>query len=691
MRRTMLRLVAPVFPSILCALGLAFDADRPAHAQGLSLPGGLSPGGFGRMGPSRGDNGPRSFSAPRGFRGGAMRGRAIDDADEDEDDRRRRRRGQGLDRFVPKSGDLDPRGDRGGKLGRLPRSDREAGGDSRNPRPDRNIPGSSGKRATGGDPKDSRPDGRPNNPGPKGTADCRNSRLGCGKPDRGDPKPDGGTHGDAGCRARGTCGQPTPTDNPSDPNCRRGRGKCDGPTSDPPRRPPVIIVTPIPPLLPEPPVYNPPSYTPPPRPTPVYEPASPSRPALPPRRVDRTPPAPPPAALPPAADTPVPPRRDFTLAPQPQYRPNEVLVTIQGAQPDAVAGQLAQSFNLVIQESQGFALLDNRRVYRFSIPDNRTVETVVAAVASQPGVAQTSPNFYHYLQGGSGGGALLSMQYALPKLRVPDTQDLVSGRGITIAVIDSGVDVNHPAFKGVNITFYDVVDSGVKDPDQHGTAIAGIIAGRGETSGIAPNSKILAMRAFAPERLGAPARTTSMALCRATDVAFAKGARVFNMSFAGPRDPLLLELIDSGHEKGAVFIAAAGNAGPKAPPAFPAAYEKVIGITATDEKDGLYEMANRGSYVSAAAPGVDILVPVVGKSLDYMSGTSFAAAHITGIVALLMERNTSLRPEDVRRILVEAAHDLGEAGHDEDFGAGLADAYRALLMASPKQQSSINP
>jgi subtilisin family serine protease len=274
---------------------------------------------------------------------------------------------------------------------------------------------------------------------------------------------------------------------------------------------------------------------------------------------------------------------------------------------------------------------------------------------------------------------------------VPNTLDLANGRGVTLAVIDSGVDTTHPALQGANIIFYDAVDGGVKDPDQHGTAITGIIAGRGEISGVAPGVRILAMRAFAPEQLGASPSTTSLALARATDRAFTKGARVFNMSFAGPRDPLLLSLIDAGYAKGAVFIAAAGNEGPSAPPAYPAAYDKVLGITATDEDDQLYDMANRGSYVSIAAPGVDILAPVTGNALDLMSGTSFSTAYISGIVALLMERNPALQPADVRRILLEAAHDLGKAGYDEEFGAGLADAYSALQIARPKLQSSISP
>jgi subtilisin family serine protease len=81
---------------------------------------------------------------------------------------------------------------------------------------------------------------------------------------------------------------------------------------------------------------------------------------------------------------------------------------------------------------------------------------------------------------------------------------------------------------------------------------------------------------------------------------------------------------------------------------------------------------------------------VTGEGLDYMSGTSFAAAHISGIAALLMERNPRLGPEDVRSILLNAAHDLGKVGYDEDFGAGLADAYGALIMASPNLQSSVN-
>jgi subtilisin family serine protease len=163
------------------------------------------------------------------------------------------------------------------------------------------------------------------------------------------------------------------------------------------------------------------------------------------------------------------------------------------------------------------------------------------------------------------------------------------------------------------------------------------------------------------------------------------------MSFAAPdADPLLLEIIEGAYKKGAVFVAAAGNDGPNAPPAYPAAYDKVIAITATDEKDALYEQANRGGYIFAAAPGVDIFAPVTGKGFDFLSGTSFAAAHVTGVVALLMESHPDLDAEAIRGALTGAAKDLGERGQDEQFGAGLTDAYGALMLVNQKTAKTGN-
>ena len=131
------------------------------------------------------------------------------------------------------------------------------------------------------------------------------------------------------------------------------------------------------------------------------------------------------------------------------------------------------------------------------------------------------------------------------------------------------------------------------------------------------------------------------------------------MSFAGPRDPSIERAIKAAYDRNVIMIAAAGNAGPKSPPLYPAADPNVIAVTATDMNDKLFSGANRGRYIAIAAPGVDILVPAPDGTYQLTTGTSVATAHISGIVALMLERNPKLSPADVRRILAASAKRLG--------------------------------
>ena len=131
-----------------------------------------------------------------------------------------------------------------------------------------------------------------------------------------------------------------------------------------------------------------------------------------------------------------------------------------------------------------------------------------------------------------------------------------------------------------------------------------------------------------------------------------------------------------------MLIAAAGNAGPNSPPLYPAADRNVIAVTATDIDDRLYTGANRGNHIAVAAPGVDVLVPAPGGAYQFTTGTSVAAAHVSGVVALLIERNPKLTPADVRRILTRTAKSLGPR---ERSGAGLVNAYQAVSSASSRE------
>ena len=150
------------------------------------------------------------------------------------------------------------------------------------------------------------------------------------------------------------------------------------------------------------------------------------------------------------------------------------------------------------------------------------------------------------------------------------------------------------------------------------------------------------------------------------------------MSFAGPNDPLLQRAIEAGIAKGVIFVAAAGNGGPSAEAAYPAAYRGVIAVTAIDSNDQLYDMANRGDYVAIAAPGVDILTPAPNAAYEMSSGTSLAAAHVSGIIALMLERRPTLSTEDARAILKRTARDPGLTAGARGLGAGIIDAALAV-------------
>ena len=269
-------------------------------------------------------------------------------------------------------------------------------------------------------------------------------------------------------------------------------------------------------------------------------------------------------------------------------------------------------------------------------------------------------------------------QYAPQKLGLAEAHRLATGNRVVVAVIDSEVDASHPDLAGaVTASFNASLDR--EKPHAHGTGMAGAIAARRTVLGTAPRVGLLTINAFSTK--AAEAEGTTFTILKGLDWAAAQGARIINMSFAGPSDPRLRDALLKANRKGIVLIAAAGNAGPNSPPLFPAADPNVIAVTATDIDDALFSGANRGNHIAVAAPGVDVLVPAPDGAFQFTTGTSVAAAEVSGVVALLLERNPSLTPADVRRILSGTAKDLGPKGRDPSFGAGLVDALRAVMAA----------
>jgi subtilisin family serine protease len=324
----------------------------------------------------------------------------------------------------------------------------------------------------------------------------------------------------------------------------------------------------------------------------------------------------------------------------------------------------------------------NAVMYRFRIIDQRQVPVVMGSVQGDARVALVQPNFLYALQdaGAASAPAGDPAQYVVSKLHLPQAHDLATGERVLVAVIDSGIDSAHPELKGVVAGRFDVF-KGDPAPHKHGTAMASAIAAHGRLLGVAPAAHILAVRAFDDAPAGAQATTTR--ILDGLQWIAGSGARVVNMSFTGPEDSSMHDMIASLRRKGLVLVAAAGNDGPRAAAAYPAAYQEVIGVTATDVDDHLLKVANHGGYVAVAAPGVDVFVAAPGGAYDFTTGTSVAAAHVSGLAALLIARNPGLTPDAVQSILMKTAKDLGPQGRDDEFGAGLVDAYEALLTQAP--------
>jgi subtilase family protein/fervidolysin-like protein len=358
--------------------------------------------------------------------------------------------------------------------------------------------------------------------------------------------------------------------------------------------------------------------------------------------------------------------------------PDEVVIELSNSVSTQQIDALQRRFRLSRIESQTFQL-SNTTLYRWRIPDGRSVATVVRALEGDRRVASAQPNYLFTLQQNEVKSEGDPAQYELAKLHLPQAHTIAKGDNVLVAVIDSAVDVAHSELAGSIAESFDVLSAAVQ-PHQHGTAVAGLIAAHDRLMGSAPGAKILAIRAFAPKDAGA--ESTTFNILKGIDWASAHGARVINMSFAGPADPAVHRALEAAHKKGIVLVAAAGNAGAKSAPLYPAADPNVIAVSATDADDRLFEQSNRGRHIAVAAPGSQILVAIPDNGYEMSSGTSYSAAEVSGIVALMLQRDPDLTPDKIRMILRASAKDLGPKGPDVMFGAGLANAYGALMLES---------
>lgn len=301
---------------------------------------------------------------------------------------------------------------------------------------------------------------------------------------------------------------------------------------------------------------------------------------------------------------------------------------------------------------------------------------------------------------------LAEAPWALARLRPDLAWPLSTGAGVRVAIIDSGVSSDHPTLAGKVLPGNDYVAPGQGGCDEngHGTLIAGIIAGREHSSngfvfqGIAPNASVVPVRVLRDQTRSferdMPARIAT-AIRWAVDQG---GAGVINMSLSTTDDPQLSSAVRYALDKGVVLVAAAGNESSAEGPAYPAAYDGVLGVAATDRQDKHSDTSTTGQYVDLAAPGKQISGPSPaggGYLYSEPGGTSFAAAYVSGVAALVRAYEPTLTPKEVGQRLTETAdHPAGI--WNPAVGYGVVNPQRAvgalhLNKAEASQLAQVRP
>ncbi len=263
----------------------------------------------------------------------------------------------------------------------------------------------------------------------------------------------------------------------------------------------------------------------------------------------------------------------------------------------------------------------------------------------------------------------------------------INGAGVKIAVLDTGIDYTHPDLTHNYKGGYDFVNNDADPMDDsnglyinsHGTHVAGTIAAEENgfgAVGVAPNADIYAVKVLSGGGSGAASYIVS-GLQWAVD----NHMNISTMSFGGPDSISIHNAVDNAYNAGLLLIASAGNGGSVT---YPAAYDSVIAVTATDASDQIASFSSIGPEIELAAPGVDIYSTIIGGGYAYESGTSMAAPHVAGVGALIF--STGIRNNtDVRKKLQDTAKDMGDPGKDNIFGFGLVDALNATVGYSAYQ------
>ncbi len=373
-----------------------------------------------------------------------------------------------------------------------------------------------------------------------------------------------------------------------------------------------------------------------------------------------------------------------------QFNARMVLVTVPLA-PEHVVLAVAEA----IADDYGIRLMDSfplntigEECIAYAVQGERPIDAIIADLRADERVetAQINQVFDGLLATYSDPYA--ELQHGANAIGAPAAHQVSTGRGVKIAVIDTGVDTTHPDLAGRVIETENFVQKGklTFNKDPHGTGVAGVIAALADNKegifGVAPDAQLLAVKACGYAANGDSAAVcSSWSLAQAIDFAVLAGAQIINLSLAGPEDTLVARMIAQAHARDITIVASA--LGDEQGPGFPASMDAVISVLASDADGNVPVPAwhtDAPCWVFAA-PGADIVTTAPDAGYHFLSGSSLSAAHVSGVVALLLQHAPSMKPQDIRQVLERTALEAPVPAGTS--GVGFLDVCAALQEIVP--------
>ncbi|MCW5695707.1 MAG: S8 family serine peptidase [Bauldia sp.] len=367
------------------------------------------------------------------------------------------------------------------------------------------------------------------------------------------------------------------------------------------------------------------------------------------------------------------PDRPFLAPPAPRRAAAPAAAPLPGQAPDEIVVARLDPPDLVTLEALGFTVLAGGALpaprVLLRIPPGTSVDEAIAMATGVAPAAPAVPNTYYRAQA-IPSNCVAEICRTWAEVSWPPAPDAATcSFAPHIGIVDTGVNLEHDMLRNADITIETIGAVGA-DPSglRHGTAIVAMFVGDpdGRVPGLVPAARLFVVDPFGTE--DGDERADVYGLVTALERLIEAGVAVISLSLSGSDNALLREGVASAQAAGIPVVAAVGNAGPAAPPLFPAAYDGVFAVTAVDVGGSVYRRAVQGPHVQFAAPGVEIATAASISGIRPQTGTSFAVPFVTTAVAAALAAGVS---DGALEHLAATAVDLGEPGHDPVFGWGL--------------------